>query len=434
MQRFFFLALFLFLGLAASAIAQPTGTLTGTVVSPDGTPVPAFVHITRIGNPGGPHPRPFIRTTQALGGVFTFEDVPVGSYRVMARHYRVGRAVIPAEITANETTSVSLTLQPPPGPGHDSLIVVELQGRAVVLQPDSLHPNRVAYFLEVDGDDTADYRLSFGPPWYNPPSGAQRPLNGDSITILGGTFGHGDRPLVIVYQINGLVWRDPRQGHGGYGGDHSFQYQICDGQLQQSLLAENENPLIVELHGDVLLDLCDVEPINAQKTTFDAEQTGNGPTHVLVFGTDDWGMIFRSTTVIGALLNSPDGELPFILVYEWDGAVIREPGDTTGLAGATRPDEAGMPGVIPTTYLTAKPYPNPFNPFTTIEYTVPSVGRVEVQVFDITGREVAKLVNTNQSPGTYSAAWDGSASPSGIYIYRVRVNDAMAAGRMVLMK
>jgi hypothetical protein len=59
---------------------------------------------------------------------------------------------------------------------------------------------------------------------------------------------------------------------------------------------------------------------------------------------------------------------------------------------------------------------------------------VEVKVFDITGREVASLVNAHQNAGTYAVAWDGSANASGIYLYRVTVGNLSYAGRMVLMK
>jgi hypothetical protein len=82
----------------------------------------------------------------------------------------------------------------------------------------------------------------------------------------------------------------------------------------------------------------------------------------------------------------------------------------------------------------AQNYPNPFNPVTTISYSLPVSGDVQLKVFDITGREVATLVNTRQNAGSYAVAWDGSASASGIYLYRVSVGGLSYAGRMVLMK
>ena len=59
---------------------------------------------------------------------------------------------------------------------------------------------------------------------------------------------------------------------------------------------------------------------------------------------------------------------------------------------------------------------------------------VTIQVYDITGREVATLVSEPQTVGVYSVTFDGTALPSGIYIYRMQANDFTAAQKMVLMK
>ena len=88
----------------------------------------------------------------------------------------------------------------------------------------------------------------------------------------------------------------------------------------------------------------------------------------------------------------------------------------------------------PTAYLVAKNFPNPFNPITTIAYSIPTAGNVKVAIFDVTGREVATLVNSHLDAGSYSVAWDGSQSASGIYFYRVTVGNLNYTNRMVLLK
>lgn len=62
-------------------------------------------------------------------------------------------------------------------------------------------------------------------------------------------------------------------------------------------------------------------------------------------------------------------------------------------------------------------YPNPFNPSTVIRYEVPSLSKVELKVYDILGKEVMTLQNGIQEAGRYSACFNASGLPSGIYIY-----------------
>lgn len=79
-------------------------------------------------------------------------------------------------------------------------------------------------------------------------------------------------------------------------------------------------------------------------------------------------------------------------------------------------------------------YPNPFNPATHIEYSVPVKGMVNITVHDITGREVATLINTVQSPGVYSVSFDGSKLTSGVYFYRLTAESFTETKKMLLLK
>jgi photosystem II stability/assembly factor-like uncharacterized protein len=79
-------------------------------------------------------------------------------------------------------------------------------------------------------------------------------------------------------------------------------------------------------------------------------------------------------------------------------------------------------------------YPDPFNPSTTILYTIPTKGFVTLNVYDALGRVVATLVNETQSPGTYTVDWNASSNPSGVYFYRLQTNNFTDTKRMVLIK
>jgi hypothetical protein len=64
-------------------------------------------------------------------------------------------------------------------------------------------------------------------------------------------------------------------------------------------------------------------------------------------------------------------------------------------------------------------YPNPFNPSTVINYTLPFDSKVSVKVFDITGREIAQLVNNFENTGNHSVTFNASGLSSGVYFYTI---------------
>ncbi|MDK9699720.1 MAG: T9SS type A sorting domain-containing protein [bacterium] len=79
-------------------------------------------------------------------------------------------------------------------------------------------------------------------------------------------------------------------------------------------------------------------------------------------------------------------------------------------------------------------YPNPFNATTTIEYTIPKMGKVDLKVFDITGREVATLVNFHQNPGSYQIKFDGTTLATGTYFVRLQSGEFTQTRKMVLLR
>lgn len=79
-------------------------------------------------------------------------------------------------------------------------------------------------------------------------------------------------------------------------------------------------------------------------------------------------------------------------------------------------------------------YPNPFNPTTTILYQIPQAGNVSLKVYNITGTEVAALVNGFKQPGSYSVEFDASTLTSGVYFYKIAVNNFSEIKKMVLLR
>ena len=84
-------------------------------------------------------------------------------------------------------------------------------------------------------------------------------------------------------------------------------------------------------------------------------------------------------------------------------------------------------------------YPNPFNPSTTIEFSVPKSGDTTVRIFDLQGKIVATLVRESKSAGVYRVPWNGKADDgrdlsSGVYFVRVEASDSFGSARLMLMK
>lgn len=88
----------------------------------------------------------------------------------------------------------------------------------------------------------------------------------------------------------------------------------------------------------------------------------------------------------------------------------------------------------PQSFSLSQNYPNPFNPTTNIKFDVPKAGFIRLTVFDVLGKEIQKLVNEHLSPGTYNFDFDASHLPSGVYYYKLEVNNFIQTKKMVLIK
>ncbi|MCB0721664.1 MAG: T9SS type A sorting domain-containing protein [Ignavibacteriae bacterium] len=89
---------------------------------------------------------------------------------------------------------------------------------------------------------------------------------------------------------------------------------------------------------------------------------------------------------------------------------------------------------VPTVYELYQNYPNPFNPTTKIKFDIPQPGFVTLKVYDITGKEVATLVNSNLEPARYEVNWNGTQFASGVYFFRINAGDFVKVQKMILVK
>ncbi|MCI0512853.1 T9SS type A sorting domain-containing protein [candidate division KSB1 bacterium] len=79
-------------------------------------------------------------------------------------------------------------------------------------------------------------------------------------------------------------------------------------------------------------------------------------------------------------------------------------------------------------------FPNPFNPTTTLQFSLTQASPVSLEIFDLTGRTVATLFNESLASGTYTMDWQASQLPAGIYLARLQLGNSLATRKMILLK
>ena len=94
---------------------------------------------------------------------------------------------------------------------------------------------------------------------------------------------------------------------------------------------------------------------------------------------------------------------------------------------------------LPTTFTLHEPYPNPFNPITSLRYDLPEQAEVILTVYDLMGREVTQLVNATQEAGYRSVQWNatdkqGKPVSAGVYLYQIQAGEFVQTMKMVLLK
>lgn len=109
------------------------------------------------------------------------------------------------------------------------------------------------------------------------------------------------------------------------------------------------------------------------------------------------------------------------------GIVVRAVSDLTEVTRSGNP--------VPAVFSLEQNYPNPFNPTTEIRFSISKSSIVDLKIFDLLGREVAVLVNSEQrSPGRYTVKWNGVSFASGVYFYRLRAGNFVATKKLVLLR
>ncbi|NUO17820.1 VCBS repeat-containing protein, partial [bacterium] len=116
------------------------------------------------------------------------------------------------------------------------------------------------------------------------------------------------------------------------------------------------------------------------------------------------------------------------LAEDIHGAELALPQDNGGT------DQPYSQHVVPLNYELSSNYPNPFNPMTQIRFGLPEAQSVKLTVYDVTGREVARLADGAFGAGFHTVTFDASNLASGLYLYRIEAGEFVSSRKMILMK
>jgi hypothetical protein len=89
---------------------------------------------------------------------------------------------------------------------------------------------------------------------------------------------------------------------------------------------------------------------------------------------------------------------------------------------------------IPTSYSLSQNFPNPFNPTTTIQFSIPQAGLVNLTVYNILGEQIKTLIDEYRGIGSHTVQFDANSLSSGIYLYRMKARSFVETKKMIFIK
>ena len=178
-------------------------------------------------------------------------------------------------------------------------------------------------------------------------------------------------------------------------------------------------------------EFSDYRVLFSKKYTLQVTPAGDPETVVASFTADLSGLNGGAAVVFASGFLNPDanqnGAAFGLFAALPDGSVLALPA-ATGSAIENEPAEGKLEAGL------AQNFPNPFNPITTISYSLPKESFVRMRVFNVRGAVVKDLVAETKSAGTHSVTFDARDLSSGLYFYRLDAGDFSETRRMTLVK
>ena len=342
----------------------------------------------------------------------------------------------------------------------ESLQNVTLEDQEYVFAiPDSLYavylPKGDSLFMEIP---RGTYRLE----WYNPRTGGELELIGE-IYMAGDChdfagIAPGDQHLdwvALLTKTSDLVVDD---GGGDGGHNDSFPIEI----VSFTLIDADTDEVISSLKQGDVLNLESLPPhlnVRAETRTDEGQQIQYvylelTPTDArrkesvapyALFG-DSAGDYLKGTFEQGELSltatpygldgdpNAPGRALTISFSVEGVNPNTQASFHIGAFEERPSPIISSDESDVPTMFTLEPNYPNPFNPTTTIPFTVLETSQVQLSVYDMQGRIVDVLVDGTVQAGAHSATFDAEGLPSGMYFYTIQSNGEKLTRKMMLVK
>ena len=361
---------------------------------------------------------------------------------------------------------------------NDTLRTLSVDGVAVI-DTTFIHEQ---YYLDDDGDGTPEYFLNFGPPWYEPDSGAERPTDGESISIKGGVIADSNFSVIFVYEINGLVWRDSSRIDRHFGGGWMHKNMNEPKRIHDPFDQENwmqVNPAWNRMgrgrHGGMMPDslfgrFLQLFPQNIPNTdnqhVFAGYEiglfSGNGQNMMgqngncsgnMGFSSDaDFQLHYSDIQIDGNNIDENTIQVKYwneqINNWEYiDDADIDKENNTITFSTTevsnflivtgdqvTSIIEDGIDTRVVDDFTLHQNYPNPFNPSTTIQFTLKHDTDVILNIYNVLGQGIATLLNDVMTAGTHTVDFNAQNLSSGTYFYELKIDDQSKVMRMNLIK
>lgn len=361
------------------------------------------------------------------------------------------------------------------GLDHDSLISLTVSGRVLV---DSTFMYNHLY-LDTNNDGTPDYLLNFGSPWYESLSGIKLPASGDNISVTGWKAGNDMMNMIVVYKLNGQIWRDSSDLGNDMGGwiqknmsqsqrfhnpfDTTDWMEVNPGWNQGGMMGGG-GMMPDSLYCQLLEVFPQDVPSDSNQNSMAAfevgtflpngmnglSQSGNMGGHMNFGSTVRFQFHYNNQQTIGYNIKSGNIKVKYWdnLTNQWISAsntVINSSNNTISISQnevsnfyiVSADKITGVSNnnnYVPYNFSLNQNYPNPFNPSTVISYQLSTPSKVSLKVYDILGDEVATLVNEEKPAGRYSVNFNANRLASGVYFYRMQAGSFAETKKLILLK
>ena len=123
-----------------------------------------------------------------------------------------------------------------------------------------------------------------------------------------------------------------------------------------------------------------------------------------------------------------------VLINPENGALFTSSGDFEIVNMIVANSHNAITALVVRDFVLSDAYPNPFNPSTTVELSVPEAGHVSVMVYNLSGQLVAKLADANMNADNYQFTWIANNAPSGMYLLQVKYAGQISTQKVMLLK